>query len=131
MFLFNTNNDMILCPQNPCLEAFNIFCRDIEIKGKNLRSNIKIWNVCLDNIGQVREGLVHRTPKTYDYEEDDDRPKRSSFICQRREINKYYIPVNWLNVLFKRDWNLKCDPAKNTLKRHFYIEQKIRKKKHK
>jgi hypothetical protein len=32
--------------------------------------------------------------KKYDYEEDDDRPKRSSFICQRREINKYYIPVN-------------------------------------
>ena len=39
---FNTNNDMILCPQNHCLEAFNIFCGDIEIKGKNLRSNIKI-----------------------------------------------------------------------------------------
>jgi len=48
--------------------------------------------VCLDNIGQVREGLVHRTPKTYDYEETTTGQKEVHLsVKEEKEVNIIFL----------------------------------------
>ena len=98
------NNDTIwMSSKTLCLEAFKkYFVGTLKSRENNLDRKSR-YHMCLDNIG-------HKVRRISSSNFIKRRPKEKLIYLPKKKL--LYVPVNWLNVLFGRDRNLKCDPAK-------------------
>ena len=76
-------------------------------QGKEFQIKIKI-SKCLWTIYNIRRISSSNSIN------DNERPKMN-FIYLSKTKSFSCVLVNWLNVLFRRDRNLKCDPTKTKL----------------
>lgn len=108
----------VILPQEAFI-AF-VFWGDIEkIKARNSRFKSR-YHKCLWTIYNMR-----RISSSNSINDNERHGLKMKFIYLSKTKSFSCVLENWLNVLFRRDRNLKCDPTKTTI---FFILQKRKRK---